>query len=475
MNQAQFVTKPKIAVAGVHRPPWVGDKKGQLARSLEEMEALAREWGFELYPCPDALLSGEDSDRLSKELDAAAVDFLLLQTSSFGSGDTLLPLLDAQYRLGLWSVPEPTAQGRLPLNSLCGANHLASVALQYAGGGHGGVKWFHGQATDPFFQQRFRVTLNALRGLKRVEGARIGLIGKGATGFQNLFFDRRVIERRYGVRFYDHELADIFARVRQVPPETAHEVAEEMIAEARGMKVDPASLDQIGAMERALLSVAQEGRYDALALRCWPEWQSEFHRAPCSTLGRLNQMGIPTACEGDGLGALGMLLLSGIASAPSTIMDMIAFDQEDESILLWHCGPTARFFADEEGVQLTTHFNQRVPVTNDMVFRRDHGTILQVLGDGKRIFLLDGEGMGRDKPSYDGSRGWFNNLRMNRSQVPLLDIINTLMSHGLTHHYTLALGDYTEALMELAAWLGLETLPPVRYSHGKPPASELGG
>ncbi|MGQ9584111.1 MAG: hypothetical protein ACUVXG_01765 [Anaerolineae bacterium] len=472
MTQPQFVTKPKIAVAGLYRPMWSGDKEGQLARSLQEMEDLAREWQFVLHPCHNALLSWEDSDRLRRELDAAGTDFLLLQSSSFGSGDVLLPLLEGHYRLGIWSVPEPTDQGRLPLNSLCGANHLVSVVLQYAGGGRG-VKWFHGQATDAFFQERFRVTVQALRGLKRVEGARIGLIGKSATGFQNLLFDRRVIEQRFGVRFYDHELADVFARVRKAPTQAARKVAAEMLAEARTTHVDPDSLTLVGSMESALLTIAQEGHYDALAVRCWPEWQSEFQRAPCSTLGRLNQQGIPTACEGDALGALGMLLLSGLASAPATLLDMIAFDPGDESLLLWHCGPTAASLADEEGLQLILQFNQRVPVANDLVFRKEHGTMLQLLGDGKRFFLMDGEGLGREKPSYDGSRGWFTSLRMNRSPVPLLDVINTLMSHGLIHHHVLALGDHTEATLEVASWLGLEALQPVPYSHRKPLASEL--
>ncbi|MBC7222709.1 MAG: hypothetical protein H5T59_00270 [Anaerolineae bacterium] len=466
--------QPKIAVAGLLRPVWSGDKEGQLARSLREMEDLARDWGFAFHPCPDPLLSWEDSQRLRAELDAEGVDFLLLQTSSFGSGDVLMPLLDGRYRMGLWSVPEPTVQGRLPLNSLCGANHLVSVILQYVRDPRG-VKWFHGQATDAFFQRRFRVTVDALRGIKRLQGARIGLVGKHATGFQNLFFDRRVVEQRYGVRFYDHELADVFARVRHASPEEARRIAEEMAAQVREVQVDPAALEQVGAMEAALLSVVREGGYDALAVRCWPEWQSEFHRAPCSTLGRLNQLGIPTACEGDGLGAVGMLLLHGIVGEPATIMDMIAFDQADESILLWHCGPTAPSLADEEGVRLTLHFNQRVPVANDMVFRKDHGTILQVMGDGEHIFLLDGEGMGRSKPSYDGSRGWFHHLRMNRQPVALLDIVNTLMAHGLTHHYALALRDCSEAVLEAAAWLGLEPLPPVPYSDARPLASAVRG
>jgi hypothetical protein len=168
-----------------------------------------------------------------------------------------------------------------------------------------------------------------------------------------------------------------------------------------------------------------------------------------------------------------MLLLNAMAGAPTTIMDLIEFDQDDESVLLWHCGPTAPSLADEEGVELIPQFNQRLPISNNLVLRKDHGTMLQVLGDGERIFLMDGEGMGRQKASFDGSRGWFTKLRMNGRPVPVLDIIHTLISHGITHHYALALGDWTEAVLEMASWLGLEPIRPIAYSHRKPLASDL--
>ena len=54
---------PKIAVAGVYRPVWIGDKEGQLGQSLREMEALATEWRFDFYPCPKPIVSWEDSER----------------------------------------------------------------------------------------------------------------------------------------------------------------------------------------------------------------------------------------------------------------------------------------------------------------------------------------------------------------------------------------------------------------------------
>ncbi len=465
----------KIAVAGMYRQVWAGDKAGQLERSLLEMEALAARWGFDFYPCREPLLAWQDAENLRRELEANQVDFLLLQTSSFGSGDVLMPLLDGRYRLGLWSVPEPASEGRLPLNSLCGANHLISIVLQYDKKNERGVKWFHGQVSDELFQSRLRVTVEALRGIKALHGARIGLLGSYATGFQNTLFDRRVLEARYGVRFYDHELAEIFARMRQVSEKAKQTVAEEMARAASKVRVEQNALVKAGALETAVRELAEEKGYSALAVRCWPEWQGDFGIAPCSTLGRLNGLGIPTACEGDALGALGMLILNGIAGQPATLMDLIAYDTQDESLQLWHCGPSAiEAFADEQGAELVNQFNQGVPASNDLVFRKGAGTVLQVVEDGRHLFLVEGESMGRQKPGFNGSRGWFGNLTMNGKPTPVMDIIHTVMSRGITHHYALAMGSWTEAVLEMASWLGLEPIPPTAYTHRKPLASEIG-
>ena len=458
--------RPLIAVASMYRPKWSGDKEGQFTRSVQEFKDLAEQWDFDLHICNQPVISWEDAESTRKELVAAGVDFLMVQISSFSSGDQLLPLLDGGYRIGIWSVPEPSAMGRLPLNSYCGANHMLSVAVLYRQ--RQDVKWFHGQVVDEFFQHRFWVTLSALRGIKQLEGARIGLIGKPATGFQNIFIDPRKLEQRYGVRFYDHELTEVYSRAQSYSPAERQRVASELIDSVKEVEHELQPLEKIGAIELALLEIAKENGYHGMAVRCWPDWQKEFNIAICTLMSRFNQYGLPMACEGDALGLLGMMLLNGIARFPATLMDMTVFDPDDESILLWHCGPTPLDFAGPEGTRMTLQFNQRLPGAMDMVFKPEHGTIVQVFADGQHLLLLDGQGMGNTKASHDGSRGWFNQLRINQSPTKALDLVNTVMAYGATHHYALTLGDWTDAVLEAASWLDLKMVQPVPYTDYKP-------
>jgi L-fucose isomerase-like protein len=338
--------RPLIALSSMYRPKWSGDKVGQFNRSAQEFENLAREWDFDLHICRQPVVTWEDAEKVRRELVALGVDFLLVQINSFSSGEQLLPLLDGGYRMGIWSIPEPSAIGRLPLNSYCGANHMNSVAVLYRQ--RQDIKWFHGQVADELFQRRFGVTLSALRGIKQLEGARIGLVGKPATGFQNIFIDPRRLEQRYGVRFYDHELTEVYSRAQSYSPDERQKVARELIESVTAVEHELQPLEKIGAIELALLEIARDNGYHGMAVRCWPDWQKEYNVAICTLMSRFNQYGLPMACEGDALGLLGMMLLNGIAQFPATLMDMTVFDPEDESVLLWHCGPTPLNFAGSE-------------------------------------------------------------------------------------------------------------------------------
>jgi L-fucose isomerase-like protein len=103
------------------------------------------------------------------------------------------------------------------------------------------------------------------------------------------------------------------------------------------------------------------------------------------SIGQLNDDEIPTPCEGDVLGALSMLMLSSLTKDVNTLMNLVVIDGTDETILLWHCGPTAMKFADEKGVTLDRHFvlgtekpgqpNELLGVVRDMLLKPGTATI----------------------------------------------------------------------------------------------------
>ncbi len=63
-------------------------------------------------------------------------------------------------------------------------------------------------------------------------------------------------------------------------------------------------------------------KYVAIAGKCWPAFQTQFHFVPCYVNSRLASMGIPVSCEVDIYGALSEYIMTCITKAPATLLDI---------------------------------------------------------------------------------------------------------------------------------------------------------
>ncbi len=107
----------------------------------------------------------------------------------------------------------------------------------------------------------------------------------------------------------------------------------------------------------ALRDMAAERGYDFLGLKCQQE-MSDHYALQCLAVALLNndcdadgpKKPIPTSCECDCDGALTMRILS-LASggAPSCLVDIKFFGEEDRGFTLANCGAMAPYFADPSG------------------------------------------------------------------------------------------------------------------------------
>ena len=194
----------------------------------------------------------------------------------------------------------------------------------------------------------------------------------------------------------------------------------------------------------------------------------------CAVVGELNDKGTVAACEGDLTSAISMLLLKYIANDITTLMDMSAFDQKDDTVLMWHCGPASKRFCEKKGFEYglnysgSAHEPDEVEVTGtgvvrDMVFDPGDVTMARLTGESDTMFLATGTIIDTDKPSFCGSRGWVGNLAINRTGVSALDFLNTVLIQRFQHHFPLVRGDFSREVLEAMAWLGLKKVDVVPY------------
>jgi L-fucose isomerase-like protein len=462
-----------VGLVGAYFPNFAAEQHGVYPRAVAALKKLAAAWGFDLVAVEPGVQTVEQAEMAQRQLEDASVDFVLVQASSFALGDVLLPLAQMDAPLGLWAVPEPSLEGEIPLNSFTGLNLFASIVRVNLRERRFPFKWFYGTPDDRRFQRRLRLTVQALTTLKRLRQARVALIGDVAPTFYNLTYDAEGIEARLGVRVEQRALDELFKRVEGYQASQVSALVAEMTARAAEVAVSEGWMKRTGRIALALRDLAVEGEYSALALRCWPEFQSEMGGiGPCAAVSWLNDTGLPTSCEGDVLSAVSMLALYFLSGEATTLMDLVAVLEEEGLIQLWHCGPTPAGLADQAGQRLTYHptldrasppDKPRSGTSSDLVLAPGPATIVRFTPTADRVFLMSADVVEGPTRGYEGSRGWLRNLRINGEPSDVSDLIETVAYHGLPHHYPLALGDWGDALRELAAWAGIGLVERIPY------------
>ena len=464
----------RIGYVGIIRPLFKGDSPQAAQRSLERLKDLGKEHDFEVVT---ANVSGNDkhvatgqdippfavsnlgaAEQAAKQLKDEQLDFLFIQHTTFTTGDLLVPLLHAAKRVGVWALPESAADrgegGPLPLNALCGLNMTLSFLDHPEVAKKEPVKWFYGEATSKWFLERLEPTLTALKGLKALETSRILQVGGTAPSF----FGIEEFPSLKGVTVETKELAELFDRVAGVSENEAQSLANDW-GKKEKLNAPKEHLVNAARVELGLRSLAEEGDYNALAIRCWPELPDACGGMACASVGRLGDTNIPTACEGDVMGALSMRVLGGMSGEPTILMDLSDVDLADDTLQFWHCGNAPLEWAAGGNSRLTTHFNRDgVGVVRDMVLRPGRATGFRLLSQGKEALVMAGTFTQPEKAGFDGVRGWLGDLSWNGADMNAQTFVANVLDYRLPHHFAFGAGEMMEALNELSGWVGATVL-----------------
>ncbi|MEN3043578.1 MAG: hypothetical protein ABDH59_09860, partial [Fervidobacterium sp.] len=435
----------------------------------------AQEMDFEFVFRNDFVVTQQDAQVAKKQMEDENVDFLLVQSTSFSSGYLIQQFAQASAFLGLWAVPESTKYGPLPLNSFCNMNLNMSQLDRFLSYLKKDAKWFYGYPKDEIFKKRFTTTLRALRAIKNIFGSRFLLIGGRAPGFDNLFYDPRILKEKLRISVDEMEFGDLKTRFLSHSSEQLRDLIAEI--ELNYTIKDEYAKNSLEKMARLILTVRQlkeEGNYDGFAISCWPRFRIELGMVPCASYAFLSDEMNTTVCEGDVISLVSMKILEYIADYPAILMDLSDVDFSDNSIFLWHCGIGSKFYAKDKKIELEKHFNPgpkdpekgwltMAPVAS-MKFLEIPVTISRITNNLNEYFVLTGEFFdSQDKPDYDGSRGWLGKLKFFEEDITTLDLINTIMVNKIEHHFPLVKGNYTSEIIEFMNWLGFDKIPKIQY------------
>jgi len=401
------------------------------------------------------ITSEAEAEEACAVLNKEGIDLLVMHFVTFPAG-ALIPLIASRIQapVVLLANPEEACAGKMwEQNSFCGAN-LGAFVMRRMAKQYGYLKVL--PAETPAALQKY---IAASRCISMLKSLRIGLVGGRVPGFYTSNFDEMKLRSHFGTAV---EVSDLLEMV-----DTAGKLSEKQLAEGRAVVkksaakvccVPDAELELAAKMFASFKAMAKKYNLDALAIRCWPETSDIFGIAPCAVIGMLNDNGIPTSCEGDVPGALTMMILQALAGGGLPLfVDLISYDEKDNSGVVWHCGaaPTSlcrKFEETEYRLHFRVDGGDKKGVSNDFSLKAGRITLAKLDQDVDGHFrMLIASGTAVDTEPF--IRG--NPLRI-RFDVPVGKLIDTVMMNGFEHHYTVIHADIKDELLQFCAWMEIE-------------------
>ena len=384
----------------------------------------------------------------AKILNESDPDIIVIFQATFADSTMVTSLaksVDAP--LFLWAVPEAHTGGRLRLNSFCGIN-LAGHALTRAGYNY---QYAFAAPDDPSALQKITTFARAGRVRRLLGKARLGRIGENPNGFETCLFDAGELKQRFGVDVIQYQLEkDIFSQVQEIESQKKKIVANDLSQKID--KVDEmdqeALLASLGTYLR-LQEISKEEEIQGFAVRCWPEFFTDLGCAACGAMSMLSDEMIPCSCETDVHGNITQMMLQWLSDEPAFLTDMVSVDNEQDAMVVWHCGLAPLSMADPKAKKnATIHSNRKLPFLMEFPLKPGRVTAARLtrMSGELKLVIASGTVLPSEK-IFSGTSGLL------KFDQPVTQVIDAILAHGLEHHIAITYGDYAEELRILADML----------------------
>ncbi|MBI1873720.1 MAG: fucose isomerase, partial [Acidobacteria bacterium] len=195
--------------------------------------------------------------------------------------------------------------------------------------------------------QRFAATCRVVRSLKH---ARIGAIGARPAAFNTVRYSEKLFERA-GISVETLDLSEVLGRIQRMPD---HEPAVKTKLAAIGAYTGVQGIPTLSLLKMAKLGVAidrwmQEKALSATAIQCWTALEEFYGVVPCTLMSMMSESLLPSACETDLAGLLGMYVLQAASEQPAALLDWNNnYGDDPNKAVVFHCSNLPRsFFAEQ--------------------------------------------------------------------------------------------------------------------------------
>jgi L-fucose isomerase-like protein len=194
--------------------------------------------------------------------------------------------------------------------------------------------------------RQFFGTCQVVRGL---QGARMGVLGARPAAFITVRYSEKLLEKA-GISVEALDLSEAFGRANRMEDDDpeVHQKLDEIRAYTSTQGVPSEALAKMAKFALVMQRWIDEHKLVATAVQCWTSMEEFFGIVPCTVMSMLSNTLIPSACETDITGAIGMYAMQLASGRPSALLDWNNnYGDDPDKGVVFHCSNLpAAVFAD---------------------------------------------------------------------------------------------------------------------------------
>lgn len=194
---------------------------------------------------------------------------------------------------------------------------------------------------------RFAATCRIVRSLKH---ARIGAIGARPAAFNTVRYSEKLLEQA-GISVETLDLSEVLGaagKLTDADPIVQDQLAR-IISYTSVAGVPPPSLVKMAKMGVVIDRWMQEKALTATAIQCWTALEELYGVVPCTIMSMMSNSLLPSACETDIAGLVGMYILQAASGQPAALLDWNNnYGTDPNKGVVFHCSNLPKAFFTEQ-------------------------------------------------------------------------------------------------------------------------------
>ncbi len=202
---------------------------------------------------------------------------------------------------------------------------------------------------SPEFRQDLRRFVGTCRVVRGLRGARFGALGTRPAAFITVRYSEKLLERA-GISVEVLDLSEVFGeagRLKDDDPQVRRHL-DEIKAYVPTTGIPGEALLRMAKFAHVVRRWMDENGLVATALQCWTSMEEYFGIVPCTVMSMMSNTLMPSACETDITGAIGMYAMTLASGKPSALVDWNNnYGDDPDKGVIFHCSNLPKDFFED--------------------------------------------------------------------------------------------------------------------------------